>query len=169
MSKLKKRAVIAVAVAMLAAYGKGASDHGAATATTTDIVIPGDSNLLTRPGWAAAFLAADSLPLTSCDLAAVNEWEVREGGGFGNQASYDPLNVNPPPGTDWPGRPVIGAWAFPDPATGLRYTVKTLRNGDYGNIIDALRAGDSAQAVCDAIMDSPWASNHYDGTLSATC
>jgi hypothetical protein len=170
-SKSRRRGVIVVAVVMLAAYGMGAHDigHGAASATTTDVVVPGGSDLSTRAGWAEAFLAAAGLPLTSCNLSAVGEWEVREGGGFGNQAAYDPLNVNPPPGTDWPGHPAIGAWAFPDAATGLRYTVMTLNNGYYRPVIDALRAGNSAQAVCDAIMNSRWATSHYGWNLAASC
>lgn len=133
------------------------------------VVIPVGSKLGNPGGWAKALLAAEGDPQTSCDLNAVTAWEAREGGGFGNQAQNDPLNVNPGPGAGWPGYPAIGAWAFPDAATGLRYTVATLNNGDYAAILAALRAGDNAQAVCDAIEDSPWAASHYDGTLTATC
>ena len=140
--------------------------HAPATAT---VIVPGGADLGTRTGWARALLAADRLPQTSCNLSAVTEWEIREGGGFGNQAAYNPLNVNPGPGAGWPGYPAIGAWAFPDAVTGLRYTVSTLNNGYYGGILAALRAGDSAQGICDAIMASPWAASRYGGTLAATC
>lgn len=122
-----------------------------------------------RPAWAQAFLHDIPEPVTTCNLSAVVAWETREGGGFGNQASYDPLNVNPGPGTPWPGRPAIGAWAFPDAATGLAYTVRTIRNGYYGGILAALHAGHSAQGVLDAVMASPWAQSHYAGTLGASC
>ena len=64
-------------------------------------------------GWARGLLAADGLPQTSCNMSAVLEWEAREGGGFGNQAHYNPLNVNPGPGAGWPGYPAIGAWPIP--------------------------------------------------------
>jgi hypothetical protein len=131
--------------------------------------IPGGTSLDTRAGWARGLLAADRLPQTSCNLSAVLEWEAREGGGFGNQAAYNPLNVNPGPGAGWPGYSAIGAWAFPDAVTGLRYTVKTLNNGSYGGILAALRRGNSAQAVCNAIMASPWAASRYGGTLTASC
>lgn len=160
----------AVAVVLIAAGGKTAAAHGhAIPAVTARIVIPDGGSLATPAGWASALLAADSLPQTSCNLSAVTEWEAREGGGFGNQAAFNPLNVNPGPGAGWPGYSAIGAWAFPDAATGLRYTVQTLNNGDYGGILAALRAGNSAQAVCDAIENSPWAGSHYDYDLTASC
>ena len=173
--EIPKPVLVTVAAVLAASAAGGAAKtvhkggHGHAHATTADMVIPGGSDLTTPAGWAKALLAAESDPETSCNFNAVTEWEAREGGGFGNQASFDPLNVNPGPGAGWPGSPAIGAWAFPDAATGLRYTVATLDNGLYDGILTALRAGNSAQAVCDAIMASPWAASHYDGTLTATC
>lgn len=164
LAKLKGVTVIAVAAVAFHAY-----ESGAAAAPATVAALPGGTNLNTHAGWARALLVADSLPRTSCNLNAVLEWERAEGGGFGNQAAYNPLNVNPGPGAGWPGRNVIGAWAFPDAATGLRYTVSTLNNGYYGGILAALRAGNDAQRVCDAIMASPWAASHYRGTLAAGC
>lgn len=122
-----------------------------------------------RRGWARAFLAGARLPVTRCNLSAVTEWEIREGGGFGNQAENNPLNVNPPADVGWPGYHAIGAWAFPSARDGLVYTIRTIYNGNYGEILAALRAGNDAQAVCNAIMASPWASSHYDGTLRASC
>jgi hypothetical protein len=165
-------AVVAVIIAVAAASAgtKGAVHHGKSShAVTADVVIPGGSDLGTPAGWAHALLAAEGDPQTTCNLSAVTEWERREGGGFGNQASYNALNVNPGAGANWPGHPAIGAWAFPDAQTGLRYTVATLSSGYYDGIRAALRAGNSAQAVCDAIMASPWAASHYDGTMTATC
>jgi hypothetical protein len=176
--------VIAVTVAVVLAAATGtraaaahhgsraaAAHHGSSSghATEAQAAIPSGSSLNTPSGWAAALLAADSLPRTACNLSAIREWEAREGGGFGNQAAYNPLNVNPGAGADWPGRNVIGAWAFPDAQTGLRYTVATLNNGYYSGILAALRRGASAQAVCNAIMASPWAASRYGGTLTATC
>lgn len=162
---------LAVFVALVAASGgvKTAVAHRGTASQGRAVPVPPGSDLGTRAGWAKALLAADSLPVTACNMSAVTEWEAREGGGFGNQASYDPLNVNPGPGAGWPGYPAIGAWAFPDAATGLRYTVRTLNLPAYGGIRAALAAGDDAQAVCDAIMASPWASSHYGGTLAAAC
>jgi hypothetical protein len=162
------KAVITVIAVMLAAAAAGGTTVTAARGHAAAAIPPG-SDPGTPPGWARALLAADRLPVTSCNLSAVTAWERAEGGGFGNQAAYNPLNVNPGAGAGWPGHPAIGAWAFPDAATGLRYTVATLNNGYYGGILAALRRGNSAQAVCDAIMASPWAASHYYGTLTATC
>lgn len=159
-------AIVAIAAASAGTKAAGHHHHGS---SVTLAAIPVGSDLSNPSGWAKALLAADSLPVTSCNFAAVTEWERREGGGFGNQAAYNPLNVNPGPVAAWPGYAATGAWAFPDAATGLRYTVATLNNGDYVGILAALRAGNNAQAVCDAIMASPWAASHYDGTLTATC
>lgn len=169
----RDKAAIAVVVAVLAAGmagGKAAAaphHHGHAAAGLP--FIGGGTSLDTHAGWARGLLAADRLPQTGCNVSAVLEWEAREGGGFGNQAHYNPLNVNPGPGAGWPGYSATGAWAFPDAATGLRYTVATLNNGYYGGILAALRAGNSAQAVCNAIMASPWAASRYGGTLTASC
>jgi hypothetical protein len=174
--KNDKGPLIAVAAFVVLAAGSGAkvAHHGTSgghgsTAAVTAVIVPAGSNLPTPAGWASALLAAEGDPRTSCDFSAVTEWEAREGGGFGNQASFNPLNVNPGPGAGWPGSNATGAWAFPDAADGLRYTVQTLNDGYYGAILSALRAGNSAQAVCDAIMASPWAASHYDGTLTANC
>jgi hypothetical protein len=72
-------------------------------------------------------------------------------------------------GSCWPGYNATGAWAFPDAQTGLRYTVSTLNNGNYGAILSALRAGNNAQAVMNAIQASPWAASHYGYSLTASC
>jgi hypothetical protein len=134
-----------------------------------DLTSAGSSNLSSRDGWARALLRADHLPRTSCNLNAVVTWELHEGGGFGNQAAYNPLNVNPGAGAGWPGYNATGAWAFPDSRTGLHYTVMTLNNGNYGPILSALRAGDNAQAVMNAIQASPWAASHYGYGLTSSC
>ena len=170
----RDKAAIAVVVAVLAAGmagGKAATSprHPGGTAAAGLPFIGGGTGLGTHAGWARGLLAADRLPQTSCNVSAVLEWEAREGGGFGNQAHYNPLNVNPGPGAGWPGYSATGAWAFPDAATGLRYTVRTLNNGYYGGILAALRRGNSAQGVCNAIMASPWAASRYGGTLTASC
>lgn len=166
------KGVAVVAAVMLAAAAHGSHHHGhgvfaSLMSSASSVLDGGGHNLGTRRGWARAFLAAIPEPVTRCNVNAVVAWEHAEGGGFGNQALNDPLNVNPPAGTPWPGYHAIGAWAFPDPQTGLDYTVQVVRN--YPGIRAALSAGNDPQGVCDAIMASPWAGSHYNGTLTAAC
>lgn len=160
---IKVAAALGVFLAVAGSHGHG---HGI-LATLTSIPVSGGLN--TPRGFAKALIKAEHAPVTSCNMGAVTTWERYEGGGFGNQASYDPLNVNPGAGANWPGYNATGAWAFPDARTGFRYTVKTLNNGNYGGIISALRAGDSAQGVCNAIENSPWAASHYGYGLNCSC
>src|ERR1039457_6195578 len=178
----------------------GTATEGAGTATgmTAAMSIPAGSNLGTPAGWADALLQAEGMPLTSCNISAIEAWEQAEGGGFGNQAAGNPLNVNPPatagwagheangawagsqaagtpqhatpPATaGWPGHEANGAWAFDTPANGLKYTIGTLNNGNYSPVLAALRAGNNAQAVMNAIETSPWAASHYNYSLTASC
>ena len=133
----------------------------------TGIHVSGGLN--TPRGFARNLIKAEHAPVTPANMCAVTTWERYEGGGFGNQAAYNPLNVNPGPGAGWPGYNATGAWAFPDAQTGLRYTVRTLGNGNYGGIIAALRNGHDAQGVLAAIQASPWAASHYGGNLTANC
>ena len=158
--------ILAAGIAALVMAG-GAKHHG--DGILADLTSLGGGSLSTPAGWAHALLKDEGFPRTSCNMNAVMTWERFEGGGFGNQAAFNPLNVNPGPGAGWPGSNATGAWAFPDAGTGLKYTIRTLNNGSYGGIISALQAGDNAQAVCNAIMASPWAASHYNGQLTASC
>jgi hypothetical protein len=133
----------------------------------TGIHVSGGLN--TPRGFARHLIEAEGAPVTRANMCAVTTWEAHEGGGFGNQAAYNPLNVNPGAGAGWPGYNATGAWAFPDPRTGLRYTVRTLNNGNFPAVVAALRQGDSAQGTLNAIAASPWAASHYNGTLIASC
>jgi len=157
-------ALIGVAFAVAGASHGHHGHGGGIFAHFTDIHVSGGLN--TPRGFAKALLKSDGLPVTGANMCAVTTWEAHEGGGFGNQASFNPLNTNPGPGAGWPGHNAIGAWAFPDAQTGLKYTVATLNNGSYGGIIAALRNGHDGQGVLNAIMASPWAASHYGGGLT---
>lgn len=158
---------VAAGIALAAAGGSAAAQHHHHHRHSVPISAAPAAIAWSRPAWAKALLRGIPEPVTTCNLNAVVAWEAAEGGGFGNQASFDPLNLNPPPGTPWPGHAAIGAWAFPDARTGVAYTVRTVRG--YGGILAALAAGNDAQAVCDAIVASPWAQSHYYGQLTASC
>ena len=165
-----KAVVAAGAVALVMASGAhhGKHHHGLLASLDSMAAVPvpaGASH--SRVSWARAFLRAIPEPRTACNVGAVVAWETAEGGGFGNEAAANPLNLNPGPGSGWPGYYVSGAWAFPDTGTGMRYTVQTVRN--YPGILGALSAGNNAQAVADAIENSPWAASHYGYGLTAAC
>lgn len=107
--------------------------------------------------WPRAFLAAAALPATRCNLAAVNGWMAAEGA---NPAWHNALDTTQrEPGSYSVNS--VGVQAYPDTATGLRATVTTLNNGYYGAILAALRSGDDAQAVADAVAESPWGTLPY--------
>lgn len=166
-----KVGIAAVAVVMLVTGSHG-KHHGHGLlpqllSSASSVLDTGSHNLGTRRGWARAFLSAIPEPVTRCNVNAVVAWETAEGGGFGNQAANNPLNLNPGAGAGWPGYNAIGAWAFPDPRTGLHYTVTTVRQ--YPGILAALAQRNDPQGVADAIMASPWAGSHYNGALTAAC
>lgn len=115
-----------------------------------------------RTGFAIAVLNGLHVRATTPDVDAMDVWETSEGGGFGNQAANNPLNINP--GTaNWPGHPADGAWAFPSEADGITYTITYLHYSNYTRVLAALRDGTSEHAVLQAIVDSPWAASHYAG------
>lgn len=164
---IKAAAAVGIGLAIAGGMKHPHHGHGHGGSASANLTSVAGANLSTRDSWARALLRADGLPRTSCNVAAVVTWELAEGGGFGNQARFNPLNVNPGAGAGWPGSNAIGAWAFPDAATGLTYTVQTLNNGNYGAIISALRNGTSDQAVLTAVENSPWAASHYGFGLNA--
>jgi peptidoglycan hydrolase CwlO-like protein len=114
----------------------------------------------TQLTWAKALLKSLRAPLTTQNLAAVVAWEMAEGGHWNNTAHYNPLN------TTWkmPGATSmnsVGVKAYVSWAQGFKATLNTLHNGLYGGILAALRAGDDAQAVADAVAESPWGTHSF--------
>lgn len=110
---------------------------------------------VTRTQWAAALLDKLGIPQTHGALQAVVGWEKAEGGHFNNSARFNPLNTTQPAkgagNTGTQGNiKVYRSWQ-----QGLEATVKTLRNGRYGNILAALKAG-NPNRVGQAIEASPW-------------
>lgn len=138
---------------------KGSNVGGKSGGTGGTITAPGPG----RVGWAQSLLRAIGAPQTQANKAAIVVWEVSEGGGFGNQATNNPLNLNPGPGANWPGHNANGAWAFPTAEDGLRETARYLGMPNYIGINAALMSGKNEHAVLQAIVSSPWAASHYAG------
>ena len=110
--------------------------------------------------WAKALLEQLQLPLTQQNVAAITAWEIAEGGHWHNTAHYNPLDTTmPEPGAT--SMNSVGVKAYVSWAQGFTATIATLRNGYYGGILAALRAGTSAIAVADAVAASPWGTGNF--------
>jgi hypothetical protein len=105
-----------------------------------------------RTYWCISLLDRLGAPVTRENLHALFAWIAAES----NAASLlNPLattegapgarNANP-----------VGVKGYPSMEVGLDATVRTLRNGHYPHILDALARGDSALRVTQAIAGSPW-------------
>jgi hypothetical protein len=150
----------AVAVGALLAltghHAVGASTHGASGPA------PSGSSY-TPQSWAAAFLAAGGWPQTACNISAITAWEAAEGGNWNNSAQYNPLDTTQPEPGSWPMNSV-GVQAYPSWQEGFQANLTVINNGLYGGILAALSAGDSAQAVADAVAASPWGTAPFTAT-----
>ena len=115
---------------------------------------------VTQITWAQALLKSLGMPMTADNVAAVVAWEMAEGGHWYNTAYYNPLNTT----QSMPGATIfnsVGVKAYKSWKQGMDATVITLHNGYYGGILDALRRGNDAQAVADAVAASPWGTGSF--------
>ena len=109
----------------------------------------------TAQTWAVALLQRLGAPTTAQNIQAVTSWEAAEGGHWNNTAYYNPLNTT----QDASGATAmnsVGVKAYTSWQQGLDATVKTLNNGNYAGILHALRQGNDANAVANAVVQSPW-------------
>ncbi len=156
-------AVVPVATAS-AAPVKSATPNPSASArpsaTTTSASLATE---ISSPGeWALALLQLGNWPLTGSNLRALIAWEAAEGGSFTPQGSkFNPLNTTMPAA----GATIfnsVGVKNFPDWATGLDATLRTLAMPFYTEIRAALTAGKDPVAVLAAVDASPWGTKFAD-------
>lgn len=108
--------------------------------------------------WATKLLSRLGAPSTDENVNAITTWMRYEGGHWKNSAHYNPLNTTQPEqGATSMNR--VGVKAYKNWDQGLDATVTTLRNGKYANILSALMQGTNAQAVLQAVNNSPWGTN----------
>ena len=101
-------------------------------------------------------------PVTAENLAALTTWMKFEGGGGGkatglgkNSANWNPLNTKQgAPGST--SMNSVGVQSYLSKDQGLDATVKTLQNGNYDQVLSALKEGKSSSAVLAAVAASPW-------------
>lgn len=99
------------------------------------------NDLLTRLG----------MPVTGENVRAITAWARAEG----TAAAHNPLATTQP--MDGATRfNSVGVRNYSSYEEGLAATVRTLRNGRYGNVLAALAAGTSAEDVARAVAASPW-------------
>lgn len=138
----------------------------AQTATTPGASGPGGTRGATGKGevggqysqFAQDLLGRLGMPQTAENARAIVAWARAEG----TDAANNPLATT----QSWDGDSrfnSVGVRNYASYEDGIEASVRTLRNGRYGNILAALAAGNSADAVARAIADSPWGTG--DGVL----
>ena len=126
--------------------------------------VPASTGALNKAGvdpvqWAKDFLAKINMPITSENVRAVKAWEQAEG----TAARFNPLATTQGGFAGSTNFNSVGVKNFASYQDGIDANAKVIQNGLYPNILTALRKGDSAAAVADAIKHSPWGT----GTLVA--
>lgn len=155
----------------MAADGTGWSPLRVAVAGITTDLMTGRLGWASVPEmsaalWAASLLGMGGWPATPNNVRAIVAWEKAEGGHWNNSAKYNPLNTTQPmPGAGNTGTQgnikVYRSWQ-----QGLEASVKTINNGNYPQVVAALKRGNNAPAVARAIGASPWGTK--GGLLSST-
>jgi len=154
----------AVCGVVLAGMSKQGGSTGGGTPQEASVGAIPAAGSYTPASWASAFLGVIGEPQTACNLGAVEAWESAEGGAWDNSAAANPLDTTEREPGSWSINSV-GVQAYPSWAEGLQANAAAITNGLYGGILSALSAGDSAQAVADAVASSPWGTAPF----SANC
>jgi hypothetical protein len=119
--------------------------------------VPAATGVVNRAGvdpvqWAKDFLTRLGAPITASNVQAIMAWETAEG----TRAAYNPLATTQ---GGYAGETTFNSVGVKNYATyqdGLDANVQVINNGLYSNILAALHQGDSAQAVAQAVANSPW-------------
>jgi len=120
-------------------------------------IVPTSSGTLNRAGvdsvqWARDFLTKLNMPITAENVRAISAWEQAEG----TKASFNPLATTQGGFAGETRFNSVGVKNYATYQDGIDANVHAITNGRYANILDALRAGNSAEAVAQAIANSPW-------------
>lgn len=109
--------------------------------------------------WAVDVLTGIGAPVTAENVAFLNAWQRREGGATANTAYWNPLNTTQRQ-TGSSSMNSVGVQAFPDWNSGLRATLRTLRN--YRGIVAMLRTGRISAKYPGVARDFlRWSGNSY--------
>ena len=118
---------------------------------STPLAAPPGASTAGDDAFYRAILAGIAAPTSENALTFLRAWRQAEGG----KATYNPFNTTwkKPGTTDYNSH---GVKNYPDPATGLSATVKTLLSSSYSGIVDALRRGAPPSKAAAALRASPW-------------
>jgi hypothetical protein len=137
----------------------GTTDFAAALAQaqSAGATVPASTGTPNRAGvdpvqWAKDFLTRLDAPTTPENVRAITAWEQAEG----TAAAYNPLATTQGGFAGETQFNSVGVKNYMSYQDGLDANVKVINNGLYSNILAALRQGNSATAVAQAIADSPW-------------
>jgi len=119
--------------------------------------VPAATGVLNRAGvdpiqWAKDFLTRVGAPITASNVQAIAAWETAEG----TKAAYNPLATTQGGYAGETTFNSVGVKNYASYQDGLDANVQVINNGLYANILAALHQGDDAQAVAQAVANSPW-------------
>lgn len=109
-------------------------------------------------GWAVEWLEVAGFPGTPSNVRAVLAWMSAESAGGGGM--FNPLNTTQGGYAGETNANSVGVKNYRTRADGLAANAKVIHNGLYGPVVAAFQRGDSARAVVDAIVRSPWGTRH---------
>lgn len=101
--------------------------------------------------WWHDILSGISAPDDAVNRDNLNAWQACEGA----TAAYNPFNTTEP----WPGATdynSVGVKNYPSYLAGVSATIATLENGNYPNILAALRSSAKRSVFAGAVGSSPW-------------
>lgn len=113
---------------------------------------------MTPQSFATGLLHGLGDPVTPANVNGIVGWEAREGGNWHNSARANPLNTTEgaPGATSMNG---VGVKSYLNWNQGLNATERTLKNGNYGDILGALKSGRGLQGNLHGL--STWSGGGY--------
>lgn len=139
----------------------GAATQAATIPTIAGVGSSADTSGMTPEKFARQLLQELGAPVTNANVQSIVNWYGHEGGNWHNTASYNPLNTT----LELPGSSVMaggssaGVQAYTSWQQGLEATVLTLENGDYNDILQALRSGNGLTGYYQGL--EIWSGNGY--------
>jgi hypothetical protein len=120
----------------------------------------------TRETFAEAILTGLGYPVTKLAVTDIMSWEAAEGGAWNGGARYNPLNTTEPMSgaTNFNS---VGVKNYTSWEQGLNATVKTLENGYYTDILNALSIGGTGDFGV-TVGESPWGTETFAVTGQST-